>query len=80
MCTCLFRRGVHKVVSYDFMLDCPPSDSFSIVIRCVTCKLLQEQAKVRMMKKKGSEKTESYWDNLWGDRKDYTQTGRKKKA
>ncbi|PHT43549.1 hypothetical protein CQW23_17574 [Capsicum baccatum] len=33
-----------------------------------------EQAKIRMMKKKGSEKTESYWDNLWGDRKDYTKT------
>lgn len=27
-----------------------------------------------MMKKKDSEKTESYWDNLWGDRKDYTKT------
>lgn len=45
----------------------------------MTCKLLQEQAKVRMMKKKNSEKTESYWDNLWGDRKDYTKTGRKNK-
>lgn len=44
----------------------------------MTRKLLQEQAKIRMMKKKGSEKTESYWDNLWGDRKDYTKTGREK--
>ncbi|CAN4105079.1 unnamed protein product [Withania somnifera] len=34
-----------------------------------------EQAKIRMMKKKkDSEKNESYWDNLWGDRKDYTKT------
>ncbi|KAK4342268.1 hypothetical protein RND71_038084 [Anisodus tanguticus] len=33
-----------------------------------------EQAKVRMMKKKDSEKTESYWDNLWGNAKDYANT------
>ncbi|XP_044503338.1 chaperone protein dnaJ C76, chloroplastic isoform X2 [Mangifera indica] len=29
------------------------------------------QAKIRMMKEKGSEKTESYWSNLWGNPKDY---------
>ncbi|KAL6329061.1 hypothetical protein AAG906_007351 [Vitis piasezkii] len=29
-----------------------------------------EQAKIRMMKKKGSDKTESYWSNLWGSPKD----------
>ncbi|KAF7833865.1 chaperone protein dnaJ C76, chloroplastic-like [Senna tora] len=30
-----------------------------------------EQAKIRMMKQKGSDKTDSYWDNLWGKPKDY---------
>ncbi|XP_009593763.1 uncharacterized protein LOC107785583 [Nicotiana tabacum] len=33
-----------------------------------------EQAKIRMMKKKDSEKPESYWDNLWGNAKDYANT------
>ncbi|KAM5578383.1 chaperone protein dnaJ C76, chloroplastic [Rosa sericea] len=30
-----------------------------------------EQAKVRMTKQKDSDKTESYWDNVWGKPKDY---------
>ncbi|XP_054812074.1 chaperone protein dnaJ C76, chloroplastic [Prosopis cineraria] len=30
-----------------------------------------EKAKIRMMKKKGSDKTNPYWDNLWGKPKDY---------
>ncbi|KAL5793590.1 hypothetical protein ACOSP7_002184 [Xanthoceras sorbifolium] len=30
-----------------------------------------ERAKIRMMKEKGSDKTESYWSDLWGQRKDY---------
>lgn len=37
--------------------------------------LLQEQAKIRMMKKKGSDKTESYWSNLWGSPKDIQNKG-----
>ncbi|KAL2496974.1 DNAJ heat shock N-terminal domain-containing protein [Forsythia ovata] len=32
------------------------------------------QAKVRMMKQKGSDKTQSYWSNLWGSPKDYENT------
>ncbi|KAL2496754.1 DNAJ heat shock N-terminal domain-containing protein [Forsythia ovata] len=32
------------------------------------------QAKVRMMKQKGSDKTQSYWSNLWGNPKDYENT------
>nr|GMC76832.1 chaperone protein DnaJ C76, chloroplastic [Ipomoea batatas] len=32
------------------------------------------QAKVRMTKKKGSDKTDSYWDNLWGKPRDYQST------
>ncbi|KAJ0052880.1 hypothetical protein Pint_02442 [Pistacia integerrima] len=32
---------------------------------------LQEQAKIRMMKEKGSAKTEAYWSNLWGNPKEY---------
>ncbi|KAL6286244.1 hypothetical protein ACE6H2_010634 [Prunus campanulata] len=30
-----------------------------------------EQAKMRMMNQKDSDKTESYWDNIWGNTKDY---------
>ncbi|KAK0589338.1 hypothetical protein LWI29_012880 [Acer saccharum] len=30
-----------------------------------------EQAKIRMMKEKGSDKNESYWNNVWGKPKDY---------
>lgn len=30
-----------------------------------------EQAKVRMVKQKGSDKTPTYWSNLWGKPKDY---------
>uniref|UniRef100_A0A2P2KKN0 Protein CAJ1 n=2 Tax=Rhizophora mucronata TaxID=61149 RepID=A0A2P2KKN0_RHIMU len=30
-----------------------------------------EQAKVRMMKQKGLDKTESFWNNLWGKPRDY---------
>ncbi|XP_031255389.1 chaperone protein dnaJ C76, chloroplastic-like [Pistacia vera] len=30
-----------------------------------------EQAKIRMMKEKGSAKTEAYWSNLWGNPKEY---------
>ncbi|KAK3012644.1 hypothetical protein RJ639_009189 [Escallonia herrerae] len=33
-----------------------------------------EQAKVRMMKKKDSDQSESYWDNVWGNAKDYQST------
>ncbi|KAL2478689.1 DNAJ heat shock N-terminal domain-containing protein [Forsythia ovata] len=36
----------------------------------------QGQAKVRMMKQKGSDKTQSYWSNLWGNPKDYENTGK----
>lgn len=32
-----------------------------------------------MMKKKDSEKPESYWDNLWGNAKDYANTGTENK-
>ncbi|KAB2612632.1 hypothetical protein D8674_034948 [Pyrus ussuriensis x Pyrus communis] len=30
-----------------------------------------EQAKIRMMKKKDTDKTESYWDNIWANPKEY---------
>ncbi|XP_061364495.1 chaperone protein dnaJ C76, chloroplastic-like [Gastrolobium bilobum] len=30
-----------------------------------------EQAKFRMMKQKGSDKTDSYWDNVWGKTREY---------
>ncbi|CAL5351434.1 unnamed protein product [Camellia sinensis] len=33
-----------------------------------------EKAKVRMMKQKGSDQTESYWSNLWGKPRDYQNT------
>ncbi|THF95203.1 hypothetical protein TEA_023652 [Camellia sinensis var. sinensis] len=33
------------------------------------------KAKVRMMKQKGSDQTESYWSNLWGKPRDYQNTG-----
>lgn len=32
--------------------------------------VLQEQAKLRMMKEKGSDKTDMFWNNLWGKPKD----------
>ncbi|CAL5403833.1 unnamed protein product [Camellia sinensis] len=32
------------------------------------------KAKVRMMKQKGSDQTESYWSNLWGKPRDYQNT------
>jgi len=39
--------------------------------------LLQEQAKLRMMKEKGSEKADMFWNNLWGKQKDLSSgTGR----
>ncbi|CAL5342764.1 unnamed protein product [Camellia sinensis] len=37
------------------------------------------KAKVRMMKQKGSDQTESYWSNLWGKPRDYQNTGRKRR-
>ncbi|KAJ1441870.1 DnaJ domain containing protein [Sesbania bispinosa] len=33
-----------------------------------------EQARLRMMKQKGSDKTDSYWDNLWGKPQDYQRS------
>lgn len=36
---------------------------------------LQEQAKMRMMRQESSGKTDSYWDNLWGQPKDYQNSG-----
>jgi len=36
---------------------------------------LQEKAKFRMMKQEGSDKKNSYWDNLWGKQKDYQSSG-----
>jgi hypothetical protein len=36
---------------------------------------LQEQAKLRMMKQESSGKADSYWDNLWGEPKDYQNSG-----
>jgi len=46
---------------------------------------LQEQARSRMMKQKGYDKTNSYWDNLRGKPRDYESSGteydnRKKKV
>ena len=38
---------------------------------------LQAQARTRMAKQKGSDKSESYWDNLWGNGKKYESTGKK---
>lgn len=38
---------------------------------------LQEQARGRMMKQKGSDKTGSKWGNLWGNAKNYESTGKK---
>jgi len=35
----------------------------------------QEQAKLRMMRQESSDKTVSYWDNLWGQPKDYQNSG-----
>lgn len=37
--------------------------------------LLQEKAKLRMMKQKGSDKSEPYWSNLWGKPRDYQKSG-----
>jgi len=31
---------------------------------------VQEQARLRMMKEKGSDKTDMFWNNLWGKPKD----------
>ena len=36
---------------------------------------LQERAKLRMMKQQPSDRTESYWGNLWGNPKDYESSG-----
>lgn len=36
---------------------------------------LQQQAKVRMTKEKGSDKSESFWGNVWGKREDYQSSG-----
>lgn len=33
-----------------------------------------EKAKLRMMKQKGSNHSDSYWDNLWGKQKEYQNT------
>ncbi|KAJ1382848.1 DnaJ domain containing protein [Sesbania bispinosa] len=33
-----------------------------------------EKARLRMMKQKGSDKTDSYWDNLWGKPQDYQRS------
>lgn len=40
--------------------------------------LLQEQAKVRMVKQKNSDKTPTYWSNLWGKPKDHESKGKMK--
>jgi len=32
--------------------------------------ILQEQARLRMMKEKGSDKADMFWNNLWGKPKD----------
>lgn len=37
--------------------------------------VLQEQAKVRMMKQKGSDQTDIFWNNLWGKPKDFQGSG-----
>lgn len=37
--------------------------------------ILQDQARQRMMKQKGSDETDSYWDNLWGKPRDYQRSG-----
>jgi hypothetical protein len=37
--------------------------------------VLQEQARSRMMKQKGYDKTNSYWDNLRGKPRDYKSSG-----
>lgn len=39
--------------------------------------LLQEKARIRMVKQKDSDKTQTYWDDLWGKRKEYASTGKK---
>ncbi|THG13356.1 hypothetical protein TEA_027506 [Camellia sinensis var. sinensis] len=38
---------------------------------------VQAKAKVRMMKQKGSDQTESYWSNLWGKPRDYQNTAKR---
>lgn len=40
---------------------------------------LQEQAKIRMMKQRDCDKTESYWSDFWGKPTDYQNSGRLKK-
>jgi hypothetical protein len=37
--------------------------------------VMQEQARSRMMKQKGYDKTNSYWDNLRGKPRDYENSG-----
>lgn len=37
--------------------------------------VVQEQARSRMMKQKGYDKTNSYWDNLRGKPRDYENSG-----
>ncbi|KAL0399695.1 UNVERIFIED_CONTAM: hypothetical protein Sradi_2312800 [Sesamum radiatum] len=38
-----------------------------------------EKARMRMVKQKGSDKTQTYWSNLWGDAKDYENAEEKVK-
>ena len=37
----------------------------------------QQQAKIRMMQQKDSDKTDSYWSNLWGKPKEYKKSGKR---
>lgn len=36
---------------------------------------VQEKVKSKMSKKNGSDKEDSYWNNVWGSRKEYQSTG-----
>lgn len=38
--------------------------------------IFQNQARSRMMKRKSTDETPSYWDNLWGQQNDYKKSGK----
>lgn len=40
--------------------------------------LLQAQARVRMVKQKGSDKSPTFWNNVWGQTKENEKTGKMK--
>jgi len=38
--------------------------------------MFQNQARSRMMKRKNTDETPSYWDNLWGKQNEYQKSGK----